>query len=584
MIGLGLDLSLRNYATGISYVKANRVLDLTTPFSELTFTLEDKSGEGNDATLYSGRYISTDGSTDRGIVADCSAAGAGNYYLTGKVRPNAVTTAELTMDGSTDSGLTGLTADVWQTFTTATSAVTPSAVQVGYDGSTASAADWSDVKLVDADTGLTVARWQLNESADGDLDGYPALDSSGNGYHGTHTGCAGGTGEAGILQTAGMDWNKRMWFRTTGAYVQYNAIALSANQEFYVELNFLNAEVEINRRLFGQNLTTSDIQVQTLTGGGGYSFFLNGGAKISTGASDSPIGEYHTWRFGYDGANFYIKKDGATIASVAGTYTAISATNSFMLGARGDGSVGVDGMISDFHFSKSGSVVLSSNGYGNTNADWVDTVGSNNGTVNGSPSNLLIPASDATPTNDALGNAIAEPRPTADTWNLFGDGEYGRVADADSLDLTTEATWEIWGNFYNPTKATAYLFDKNGSSAYYLRIRSIISDGTFQFATYSGATFGQLNLNFADGLSQYVITYNNGAVKLYQNGVEVDSGTFVNGTSIDTNASPFVIGENSFVSSDFLDKQISRPKIYNRALTADEVLQNYTAQKSSFGL
>ena len=256
---LSLKSSLgRQILTG-SYVKDNRVLDLTTPFSELTFTLDDQSGEGNDATLYSGRYISTDGSTDRGIVADCSAAGAGNYYLTGKVRPNAVTTAELTMDGSTDSGLTGLTADVWQTFTTATSAVTPSAVQVGYDGSTASAADWSDVKLIDSSDGSTVARWQLNESADGDLNGYPALDSVG-GYHGTHTGCAGGTGETTILQTAGMDWNKyyypdASWDSSAGAGFSYNAS--------FTE-NSLNGFVGNTSSNFG--LCMLDLDADVLTG------------------------------------------------------------------------------------------------------------------------------------------------------------------------------------------------------------------------------------------------------------------------------------------------------------------------------
>jgi len=204
-LGLGLVKQVRPL---LSYIKDGLVADWSRWLDASTVTLEDKSPEGNDATLYTGRYISTDGSTDRGIVADCSAAGAGSYYLTGKVRPNAVTTAELTMDGSTDSGLTGLAADVWQDFTTATASVTPSAVQVGYDGSTASAADWSDVKLIDSSDGSTVARWQLTESADGDLGGYPALDSSGNGYHGTHTGCAGGTGETTILQTAGQDWNK----------------------------------------------------------------------------------------------------------------------------------------------------------------------------------------------------------------------------------------------------------------------------------------------------------------------------------------------------------------------------------------
>lgn len=415
---LSLKSSLgRQILTGI-YVKDNRVLDLTTPFSELTFTLEDKSGEGNDATLYSGRYISTDGSTDRGIVADCSAAGAGNYYLTGKVRPNAVTTAELTMDGSTDSGLTGLTADVWQTFTTATSAVTPSAVQVGYDGSTASAADWSDVRLIDSSDGSTVARWQLNESADGDLNGYPALDSSGNGYHGTHTGCAGGTGEAGILQTAGMDWNK----------------------------------------------------------------------------------------------------DSTTYA-------------------------------------------------GKT---------------------ILVPERDALDGFDALGNAIAEPRPTADTWNMFGDGEYGRVADADSLDVTTAATWEIWGNFYAspPTDNGIFSRYEAGDRSWLFLKNDTTPDGEITIFLSANGTINSLiaSVDISDAMSCLSFVYGGATLKAYENGAEIT----VNITSGAVPAAIHVPSSGIYIGAwggaAFTDKQISRPKIYNSALTADEVLQNYQAQKSSFGL
>ena len=46
------------------------------------------------------------------------------------------------------------------------------------------------------------------------------------------------------------------------------------------------------------------------------------------------------------------------------------------------------------------------NSNGNTAADWLDTVGSNNGTLNGSPSNIYIPRDEATPANDAFGNAL----------------------------------------------------------------------------------------------------------------------------------------------------------------------------------
>ena len=593
MIGLGLDLSLRNYATGISYVKANRVLDLTTPFSELTFTLEDKSGEGNDATLYSGRYISTDGSTDRGIVADCSAAGAGSYYLTGKVRPNAVTTAELTMDGSTDSGLTGLTADVWQTFTTATSALTPSAVQVGYDGSTASAADWSDVKLIDSSDGSTVARWQLNESADGDLNGYPALDSVG-GYHGTHTGCAGGTGETTILQTAGMDWNKGRYYDGATEFLVSSSNSVQTG-DFTFETTIINDKTTFT------NLTAISGNGFLDGAASGFGFFLdtttgNIAAQVRSAAQSAsivssvsatsgvPFRLKLTWVEATNTATLFINDASSGTATNALVTRAANPTRAWHIAESPNTSIlNFGGLIYDVKLD-------------GADIETLDTF-----TATGTPSNFLIPESDTTAGEDALGNAIAEPRPTAATFNFFGDGEYARIADADSLDLTTEATWEIWGNFYGAVSSNKTLIAKtditNGTRSW--QFLKDITDQNDELSFALGSPSGTFGIAYRlvgllDATAHIAIIYDgSGATaldkfKIYVNGspatVVVNTGTAP--TSLFVSTSDVSIGarSNAGVFGNYQDKKISRPKIYNRALTADEVLKNYNAQKSSFGL
>jgi hypothetical protein len=188
-----------------TYVKTDQAFDLG---NLEPFTIPDLSGNANTATLYTGIYVSTNGTTDKAIGANATALGSGNYYLSGKIKP-AGTTAKTTMNGSTASNLTGLTAGVWQDFQTATaSAITPSSINLGWDGTAFNATvdNWSDVKLHDASDDSVVARWKLYDSADASLDGYPALDCVG-GYHGAHVGCAGGASEASILQTAGEDFN-----------------------------------------------------------------------------------------------------------------------------------------------------------------------------------------------------------------------------------------------------------------------------------------------------------------------------------------------------------------------------------------
>ena len=58
----------------------------------------------------------------------------------------------------------------------------------------------------------------------------------------------------------------------------------------------------------------------------------------------------------------------------------------------------------------SGATVIGSwNGYGNTDADWTDQIGSNNGTVNGSPALLRIPADTSEPTKDVFGDTLTNP-------------------------------------------------------------------------------------------------------------------------------------------------------------------------------
>jgi hypothetical protein len=174
-----------------TYVKTDQALDLG---NLEPFTIPDLSGNANTATLYSGIYVTTNGTTDKAIGANATALGSGNYYLTGKIKP-AGTTAKTTMNGSTASNLTGLTAGVWQDFQTATaSAITPSSINLGWDGTAFNTTvdNWSDVKLHDASDDSVVAHYKLYDSADASLDGYPALDCVG-GFHGAHVGCAGGS-------------------------------------------------------------------------------------------------------------------------------------------------------------------------------------------------------------------------------------------------------------------------------------------------------------------------------------------------------------------------------------------------------
>lgn len=206
----------------------------------------------------------------------------------------------------------------------------------------------------------------------------------------------------------------------------------------------------------------------------------------------------------------------------------------------------------------------------------------------------LVSESDADDQIDALGNPILEPRLNNQQLNFFGDGEYSSTPDSDSLDVTTEATWELWGNFYyvnTGTESHQYLSKFDGSPN-----RSwIINKGTeslvdeMRLVCSSTGNFPEQTIStisgIPDSVAQIVVTFNNGALKAYANGAEITIGTTTNNSIAVSPGTPVRIGAAfDGVLQTQNDRQIGSAKIYNVALSADEVLQNYNAQKSKYGL
>ena len=80
---------------------------------------------------------------------------------------------------------------------------------------------------------------------------------------------------------------------------------------------------------------------------------------------------------------------------------------------------------------------------------------------------------------------------------------------------------------------------------------------------------------------QITQTYDGDRIYVYQNGgFYAQSGT---GVQLTTNTNPLYLGANGG-SNYFLDGTMANVYLYNRALTTSEVLQNYNATKSKFGL
>jgi hypothetical protein len=186
---------------------------------------------------------------------------------------------------------------------------------------------------------------------------------------------------------------------------------------------------------------------------------------------------------------------------------------------------------------------------------------SNHGTVSG-----------ATLTTDRKGQANK-------AYSFGGTNDYVSVTNAASLQVTSGLTMSAWVKGTD-SNAERKVMIKNAS--YQMRLNGAGENPRFScFVWIAGAAETRVSAaSFDDNTwTHYVCTYdaNGGAnnLKLYKNGVV--SGQATRTGNIDTNANNFFIGSNG--TENGWNGQIDDARIYNRALTAAEILALYESYR-----
>lgn len=114
------------------------------------------------------------------------------------------------------------------------------------------------------------------------------------------------------------------------------------------------------------------------------------------------------------------------------------------------------------------------------------------------------------------------------------------------------------------------------------------NNGTFLFL-YITNLYGQYNYSLlarlyanANEWHQYVGTYDNNTIKMYKDGDLFTSETHPAGGQIKNLTNYITIGSSG--GREYLDGKLSQTFIYNRALTPDEIKQNFNATRGRFGI
>ena len=165
--------------------------------------------------------------------------------------------------------------------------------------------------------------------------------------------------------------------------------------------------------------------------------------------------------------------------------------------------------------------------------------------------------------------------------NLDGNS-WAEVHDNESLDMTTTATMEAWVNADGLDGGYDIIMVKSSSTfwtgnygRYTLRANEANVNWWFDDFTANSKYY----TTSLSGYNHLVVTKDGTEEKLYINGALVSTQT---GAATFT-ASPYslVIGANSS-KVEHWQSDIAQPRIYNRALTAEEVQRNYNAGKNIY--
>ena len=197
-------------------------------------------------------------------------------------------------------------------------------------------------------------------------------------------------------------------------------------------------------------------------------------------------------------------------------------------------------------------------------------------------------------TGSLLGDTTTIKNPTTFVFDHDNDDDKISFQIPSTLNLTTAVTLEAWINqeqLPNSSHADGVISVGNGSS----------NSGNYEFSTLSNKSI-YFRLNTGNGVKFYnptditidldewyhiVCTFDTSTtMEVYINSVRVGTGsTTAQSQTITTNNSIFYIGQRHVHSSgnnSTFGGFISACKIYNRALSASEVLQNYNALKNRF--
>ncbi len=169
-----------------------------------------------------------------------------------------------------------------------------------------------------------------------------------------------------------------------------------------------------------------------------------------------------------------------------------------------------------------------------------------------------------------------------------GTNDYVNCGDLPIFRISSQITLEAFFNISTYVNWSGIIGKSDAAKGVYvMHLAHTAQRVRFSYNSVSPWTTTIVDGNYPLTTNQWihsVITYNGSNVVFYING-NTDKTQSIGSITFDTNAGfPLTIGQDPPGSNEFFNGRISVARLYNRALSASEVLQNYTATKGRFGL
>lgn len=190
--------------------------------------------------------------------------------------------------------------------------------------------------------------------------------------------------------------------------------------------------------------------------------------------------------------------------------------------------------------------------------------------------------------NSNIGTLVNTPTFNSGSGGNFSfNGTNNQVILPENSALNTQTpSVEVWVKI-NATSHNGFFFEKGNVNTQY----SLFQEGTFIRWRHSLNTgLSSLSVSTADYIStsnwaHIVGTYISGQRRMYINGALVNSEAQTGTIATNANGSSIgVYGGYNGARGYYYNGSIGSVKVYNKVLTPSEVLQNYNATKSRFGL